>query len=72
MARCAPMLRKLEFALPIARRAGKDGASRQSVRTMQQEGSVHGALCSFIWRVAHLHCSSRASRRTGGAARRRE
>ncbi|MCI57769.1 hypothetical protein A2U01_0079020, partial [Trifolium medium] len=43
----------------MVRRAGDDGASRQSVRRMHQEPSVHGALRSFIWRVAHLHSSSR-------------
>ncbi|MCI48817.1 hypothetical protein A2U01_0070060, partial [Trifolium medium] len=62
--------RALEL-LTSARRAGEDGASRQSVRRMHQEGSVIGALRSFIRRVAHLHGSSRATRRTGGAARQR-
>ncbi|MCI87642.1 hypothetical protein A2U01_0108926 [Trifolium medium] len=32
MARCAPLLKRVEIALPIARRTGKNGASRQSVR----------------------------------------
>ncbi|MCI54149.1 hypothetical protein A2U01_0075397, partial [Trifolium medium] len=49
-----------------------DGTSRQSVGMMVQEGSVSSASRSYIRRVAHLHCSSRVTRRTGGAARRRE
>ncbi|MCI53205.1 hypothetical protein A2U01_0074451, partial [Trifolium medium] len=57
--------------LSSARRAGEDGVSRQLVGLRHQEGSVSGASRSFIWRVADLHCSSRAPHRTGGAVRRR-
>ncbi|MCI66379.1 hypothetical protein A2U01_0087637, partial [Trifolium medium] len=35
-------------SLSSARRAGKDGASRQSVGLMHQEGSAIGALRIFI------------------------
>ncbi|MCI52138.1 hypothetical protein A2U01_0073382, partial [Trifolium medium] len=56
--------------LSSARRAGEAGASRSQLGSMHQEGSDICALRSFIWRIACLHCSSRAPRRTGGAARR--
>ncbi|MCI84767.1 hypothetical protein A2U01_0106045, partial [Trifolium medium] len=44
--------------LAIARRAGEDGASRQSVRIVASEEFHHRALRSFIRRIAQLHRSS--------------
>ncbi|MCI86158.1 hypothetical protein A2U01_0107437, partial [Trifolium medium] len=38
-----------------ARRAGEDGAARQSVGVMVQELSDVGASRRFIRRIAHLH-----------------
>ncbi|MCI39110.1 hypothetical protein A2U01_0060340 [Trifolium medium] len=63
---------RLDFALSIARRAGVDGASLQSVRRMLQEprptaccATSYGTSRTFI--VHHARCAGE-----GGAARTRE
>ncbi|MCI96659.1 hypothetical protein A2U01_0117959, partial [Trifolium medium] len=54
LARCAVDAEEvLEFLLPVARRPGVDGASRQSVRN-----AIGGRFGQ--WRVAQLHVARRA------------